>query len=307
MKIIVTGGAGFIGSHIVDAYVKAGHRVAVIDNLSTGFRKNLNPRAKFYKADIQNAPLIERVFKKERPEIVNHHAAIASVIQSVRNPLAVYGANVMGTASILTALVRYGRGTRKKIIFASSGGTLYGDSPEKIPADERLPMRPISPYGISKLLGEELIAHYSGAHHFSHLIFRYANVYGPRQNPKGEAGVVAIFGGLMRKGKTPVIFGDGTKTRDYAFVDDVARANLAALRRGTNVTLNIGLGKEMSDRKIFDTVAKYAHFSGKPKFAPERPGEIYRIALDAKKAKKILGWRPRTLLDEGIKRTVASL
>jgi len=303
MKIIVTGGAGFIASHIADRYIKDGNRVIIIDNLSAGFRKNINPRAKFYKADIRNLSQIKRIFKKERPEIVNHHAAIAEVIKSVRNPIPTFETNVLGTANVSLAFGNFGVGKRKKFIFSSSGGAIYGD-PKKIPADESTEIAPVSPYGLSKFLGEEIIKFYSREFGFKYLILRYANVYGPRQNPKGEAGVVAIFGRLIKIGIRPKIFGDGTKARDYVYIDDIVRANTLGLKRGGNEILNIGLERKISDRKIFDTIAKLLHYSDTPIHAPYRKGEIYQISLNARRAGKILDWRPRISLEDGIKKTL---
>ncbi len=306
MRIIVTGGAGFIGSHVVDAYIRAGHRVSIIDNLATGFRKNAHPNARLYKADIRNLGLVRRIFKKERPEIVNHHAAIAEVVKSLRDPIPTLAVNVLGTTNVLLALGAFGKGRNKKFIFSSTGGAIYGE-PKKIPADESTPAVPLSPYGLSKLLGEEIIQFYARHYGFPYLIFRYPNVYGPRQNPKGEAGVVAIFGGLMKRGARPTIFGRGTKTRDYVYVDDIVRANMLALRKGKNEIVNIGWGKKISDQMIFDTVARYAGFTGKPIYAPYRKGEVDKIALLARKAKKILGWRPKVELQEGVRRTLPAL
>lgn len=306
MKIIITGGTGFIASHIADAYIKAGHKVVVIDNFLTGFRKNLNPKAKFCKADIRNLALIEKIFRRERPEIVNHHAAIAEVVKSVRNPIPTFQTNVLGTANVLLAFGKYGRGKNKKFIFSSTGGTIYGE-PKRIPANENTPAVPLSPYGLSKLLGEEIIKFYSRQYRFKYLIFRYPNVYGPRQNPHGEAGVIAIFGGLMKAGARPTIFGDGTKARDYTYVGDIVRANLAALKRGVNETINLGWGKLVADQMIFDAIARETGFKQKPIYAPYRKGEVYRIAIDAKKAKKILGWKPKVKLGEGIREVLEAL
>ncbi len=316
-KILITGGAGFIASHVADAYVKAGHRVVIIDNLATGLRKNVDPKATFYKADIRNLQLMERIFRKERPEIVNHHAAIAEVVKSLRNPIPTLETNVIGTTNILLSFGKYGRppgraslvagrGKDKKFIFSSTGGAIYGE-PKKIPADENTPAVPLSPYGLSKLLGEEIIKFYSRQYGFDYLIFRYPNVYGPRQNPEGEAGVVAIFGGLMKSEKKPVIFGDGTKARDYTHVEDIVKANLIALRKGERKIINLGWGKKITDQMIFDAVAIATGFSGGPHYAPYRKGEVYQIALDSKKAKRILGWRPKVKLKEGIRKTVATL
>jgi UDP-glucose 4-epimerase len=307
MKIIVTGGAGFIASHVVDAYIKAGHRVVVIDDRSKGFTKNINPKAKFYKADITNLAALERIFKKEKPEVVNHHAAIAEVVKSMRDPIPTLTVNVLGTANLLLAFGHYGMGgPRRKFIFASTGGAMYGD-PKRVPVNETAPADPLSPYGLSKQLAEETIKFYAKQFGFDYFIFRYANVYGPRQNPHGEAGIVAIFGMLMKGGTTPTIFGDGTKARDYVYVGDIAAANLAALRRGKNTTVNLGGGVLVTDRAVFETIAREVGFAGKPIYAPYRAGEIYRISLDAAKAHKILGWKPKMTFVKGVREAVKGI
>lgn len=305
MKIIVTGGAGFIGSHIVDAYVKAGHRVAVIDNLSFGSVKNIHPKAKLYKADVKDLESLWKIFAKEKPDAVNHHAGIADVHASVGNPMPTFETNVTGTMNVLLAFNAHGEGNRRRFIFASSGGAVYGE-PKRIPAREGTPALPISPYGLSKFLGEKMIEFYGRQSGFSYMILRYANVYGPRQKPKGEAGVVPVFRELMEQGKRPKIFGDGTKTRDYVFVEDIARANLLALRKGKNEVLNFGSGAQTSDKKLFDLIAVELKFRQKPVYAPFRKGEIYKTALDAGRAKKIIGWQPKTSLLKGIKITLAA-
>lgn len=296
-KILVTGGAGFIGSHIVDAYLKKGHHVVVLDNLSTGFRKNLNPKAKFYKADIRDAEKIDEIFRKEKPDVVNHHAAVSEVARSLRDPKLTFDVNIKGTENILLAS---GVHHVKKFIFPSSGGTVYGD-PKEIPTDELTSLNPLSPYAFSKAINEQYIKFYANRFGFDYLILRYANVYGPRQNPKGEAGVIAIFGGLMENGERPTIFGDGTKTRDYIHVSDVVRANLLGLIRGKNEILNLGLGKEISDQKVFDAVAQSMKFKEKPTYAPFRKGENRRIALKNARARKVLRWNPKIEFKEGVK------
>ncbi|MBI2591122.1 MAG: NAD-dependent epimerase/dehydratase family protein [Candidatus Brennerbacteria bacterium] len=302
-KILITGGAGFIASHITDKYINLGHRAVIIDNLATGFRRNINKKAKFYKADIRDKNAVEKIFKKERPEIVNHHAAIAEVVKSLRDPIPTYQTNVLGTANVLVAggLVKI-----KKFIFSSTGGAIYGQ-PDKIPADEKTPAIPLSPYGLSKLLGEEMIKFYSRVYGFNYLIFRYPNVYGPRQNPKGEAGVVAIFGGLMKSGLQPKIYGNGTKTRDYVYIDDIVNANIITLKKCVNEIINLGSGQETSDKKIFNLTAKAVNFQGKPVFSPARKGEVYRIAISGEKAQKKLGWKAKTDVETGIKKTIEKL
>ncbi len=303
MKIIVTGGAGFIASHIVDRYISLGNDVVVIDNLATGFKKNLNTKAKFYKADICNTEKINEIFKKEKPDMVNHHAALIEVVASVKNPMPTLDVNVNGTANLLRAS---GENKVKKFIFASTGGAIYG-APKKIPADEVTKEAALSPYGLSKHLGEISIDFYARMYNFEYLIFRYANVFGPRQNPKGEAGVVAIFGGMIKKGIRPTIFGDGTKTRDYVFVSDIVEANMLAIKKGKNQIVNLGWGKEITDQKIFDAIAKYLNFKQKVKYAPFRNGEVLRIAITNKKAKKILGWSPKASFEDGIRKTLETI
>lgn len=299
-KILVTGGAGFIGSHIVDELIKKKAKVIIIDNLSTGRKENINKRAKFYKGDIRDLNFIKRVIEKEKPEIIYHQAAIAEVIKSVKNPIPTLETNVLGTVNLLLV---GGENGIKKFIFASSGGAIYGKV-DKIPVDEKNPTNPLSPYGLSKLLAEECIKFYAKNFNFQYLILRYPNVYGPRQNPKGEAGVVAIFTGLIKEGKRPIIFGDGTKTRDYVYVDDIVRANILGLSYSKNEILNLGWGRETSDYKIFEIIAKNLNFKEQPIYAPFRQGEVYRIALNSNRAKKVLNWQPKISLEEGIKKTI---
>ena len=297
MKIVVTGGAGFIASHIVDAYIAKGHTVIVIDDLSKGFKKNLDPKATFYKADITDLDAMRRILKKERPDIVSHHAAIAVVAESMRDPIPTMQVNVVGTTNVLVAA---GEAGVKKILFASSAA-VYGNS-KRIPIDEEAAKEPISPYGLSKLLGEETIKCHARIFGFTYCIFRYANVYGERQNPKGEGGVVAIFADIMRNGEHPTIFGDGTKTRDYVYVGDIARANVLGLTKGTNVIVNLARGEEVTDRQVFETIAKNLKFAGEPIWQPMREGEIVRSFLNAQKAQEILGWRAATDFEAGIRR-----
>src|SRR3989344_2014894 len=225
MRILVTSGAGFIGSHIVDAYVRAGHKVVVIDDLSAGSRKNLNPRAVFYKADVRDRTRMKKIFSRERPEVVSHHAALIDVVNSMKDPLPTLETNVQGTINVLSAFQKFGRG-KKKFIFSSSAA-IYGN-PKKLPVREDAEPSPITAYGLSKLLAEKIVRFYADAFGMRYVIFRYANAYGPRQ----KSGAASIFADLMPRGKTPIIFGDGTKSRDYIYVDDIVRANLLALRKG---------------------------------------------------------------------------
>lgn len=302
MKILVTGGAGFIGSNIVDAYIAAGHRVAVVDNFFHGFKKNVNPRAILYRADIRNLAAMKRIIKKERPNIINHHAAIAEVVQSMRDPLLTIAVNVQGTVNLLLAGGEVGI---KKFIFASTGGAIYGNAPT-YPITESAPVAPLSPYGLSKLLAEECIHYYARQYNFRYLIFRYPNVYGPRQDPHGEAGVVAIFSQLLRQGKRPTIFGDGSKTRDYVYVKDIVRANLLGLRRCHQHTLNLGWGKEISDAMVHETIAK--HFTHPPavRYKSVRSGEVMRSSLFAGNAKRLLRWQPRFSFVDGVADYIAT-
>ncbi len=303
MKILVTGGAGFIGSHVVDIYLRAGHHVSIIDNLSTGTRKNLNPRALFYKADLRNLQLVRKIIQQEKPEVINHHAALASVTASVQEPETTLEVNILGTLHLLRAFGRLKNA--RKFIFASTGGAMYG-TPTRLPVSEATLPQPLSPYGLSKLLAEETITFYARTFGFEFIIFRYANVYGPRQNSHGEAGVVAIFMEQMRRGERPTIFGDGTKGRDYIFIEDIVRANHAALYKGNGETLNLGLGKLITDSQVFDTVAAMTGFTGTPRFAPIRPGEVKKIALDAHRARRVLVWKPRINFREGVGKTAIS-
>lgn len=299
-KILVTGGAGFIGSHIVDRYISIGHKVVVIDNLSTGFKKNINKKAKFYNIDINDIKAVKKIIQKEKPEIINHHAAIAEVVKSLKNPIPTYKSNILGTINLLLAGGQIGI---KKFIFPSTGGAIYGE-PDKIPATEKTPAIPLSPYGFSKFIGEECVKFYARIGGFDYLIFRYPNIYGPRQNPKGEAGVVAIFTRLMINNKQPTIFGDGAKTRDYIYIDDIVKANAAALQKGDNEIINLGWGEKIPDQMVFDAIANIINFKKKPIYAPCRTGEVYQIALSAEKAEKILNWKPTISFKEGIKKYI---
>ena len=300
MKILVTGGAGFIGSNLVDALIGLSHDVVVVDNLSSGLRVNLNPKAKFYEIDIRDKKLSE-VFEREKPQIVSHHAAQIDVRKSGEDPIADAEANIVGSLNVITNCLRF---DVKRIIYASSGGAVYGDV-QYLPADESHPINPISQYGVSKHTVEHYLHLYSVTHGLQYVILRYSNVYGQRQNPYGEAGVVAIFAIQMLTGKQPTIFGPGDKTRDYTHVSDIVKANLVALDKGKNAIYNIGTGVETSDQEIFDTLAIVLGYKGTPIYAPVRKGEVYRIALDCTKARKEIGWSPKLSLREGIAQAAA--
>lgn len=302
MKIIVTGGAGFIASHVTDAYIAAGHKVAIIDNLSSGRRKNINPRANFYKADIRNPVALRKIFQNERPDVVNHHAAFISVTESVKQPAETFATNVTGTLNVLLAFADT-KAKRKKFIFSSTGGAIYGN-PKKLPADESTPPNPFSPYALSKQIDEETICYFTAANNIEHLILRYANAYGPRQRGQGGAGVFPIFTEQISHGVRPTIFGDGKKTRDYVYVGDIARASVLGLNRGKNETINIATGRETSDYEVFKAIADAFNFKQQPFYTPKRPGEIQRIYMSYAKAKKILGWEPKVKFTEGVRKTV---
>lgn len=299
MKILVTGGAGFIGSHIVEGYLKAGHTVIVIDNLSTGEIKNVHPLARFYSCDITSKDLLS-IFEKEKPDIVNHHAAQMNVRKSLENPIFNAQSNIMGLLNVLSCAVKT---NVKKFIFISSGGALYGDASE-IPTPETAPVRPLSPYGLSKYVGERYIQLYSQLYGIPYTILRYANVYGPRQNPLGEAGVIAIFIDGLLKGKQPTIFGDGEQTRDYIYVADIVDANLLCLTKGQNEIFNLGTEKETSVNTLFSFLQSSLSSSLKPLYTPQRSGEVSRTALDCQNARSLLGWQPRYSVEDGIRETL---
>ena len=303
MKILVTGGAGFIASHIVDRYLQLGHQVAIADNLYTGRRKNLNPAASFYEVDITDADAIAEVFAAERPQIVNHHAAQMDVRRSVDEPIFDAETNIIGSLNVIGSALQVGV---EKIIYASTGGAIYGEL-EYSPADEQHPIRPLSPYGISKHAVEHYLCLYQHLDGLDFTVLRYSNVYGLRQNPHGEAGVVAIFGKQMLAGQQPTIFGDGTDSRDYVFVSDVVAANQLALEAGSGEIFNISTGEATTIKQILDTVAEASGYEGEPSYAPPRPGDLQHNVLDSTKAQQLLGWTPEAILSEGIALTVEYL
>jgi UDP-glucose 4-epimerase len=303
MKILVTGGAGFIGSHIVDAYLSAGHEVVIIDNLTTGQEKNLNPSAKIYKLDIREKE-IKTIIAQESPDIVSHQAAQVDIRRSVLNPCYDADVNIIGSLNLLEASVE---AKVKHIIFASTGGAIYGEQ-SYFPANEDHPLNPMSPYGIAKLSIEKYLAYYKEVYNITYTILRYGNVYGPRQNPKGEAGVVAIFCEQMLSGKTPVINGDGKQTRDYVYVSDVVAANLLALTNyqdaSSNQAFNVGTGVETDVVTIFETLQSLLKSSFPQTHAKAKSGEQRRSVLDISKAKERLNWQPKVDLLNGFKQTL---
>jgi UDP-glucose 4-epimerase len=300
MKILVTGGAGFIASHVADTYLDAGHEVIVVDDLSTGRKENIPPAARFYQADLRDQAALANIFAAEKPEIINHHAAQMDVRRSVREPVFDAQVNILAPIGMLELAVKHGV---SKVIYASTGGASYGEV-DRVPVNETYPANPICHYGVSKLTLEKYLYLYQHLYQLPYTVMRYPNVYGPRQNPKGEAGVVAIFTLQMLAGEQPVIFGDGSKTRDYCFVEDIVRANLAALDRGSGEVLNLGWGVPVSDFEIFAAIRQATGYKGEPRYAPVRAGEVEHIALDASKAREVLGWQPQTSLQDGIARTV---
>jgi len=303
MRILITGGAGFIGSHVASAYLNAGHDVGVVDNLSTGRKENVPAGAHLFRVDITDLECLERVFAEVRPEVVSHHAAQMDIRRSLREPLFDANVNVLGSLSVLELSAQY---AVKKFIFASSGGAIYGE-PQALPATESAAEMPISHYGVTKLSVERYLYTYHHLYGLRFTTLRYANVFGPGQNPRGEAGVVAIFIGQMLRGEVPTIFGDGSKTRDYVFVEDIVEANLLALERGNCGVFNIGRGIQVSDYEIFDTIRENVGCTSEPNFAPRRSGEVEHIALDASAAARILGWKPTIGLIEGITRTIGHI
>ncbi len=299
MKIMITGGAGFIGSHISDLLIDQGHAMVIVDDLSNGKRENVNPHAAFYEVSILDRDLAE-IFRKERPAVVIHHAAQISVRDSVKDPLRDMEINIKGSVQLLEHCKDH---RVKKIIFSSTGGALYGEQ-DYFPADENHPMRPLSPYAIAKLSVEKYLYFYFTTHRIPYTVLRYANVYGPRQDPFGEAGVVAIFSQKMLKGDQPVINGDGNQTRDFVYVGDVARANLLALQHEVTGEINIGTGVETSINTIFNEI-KALVAPGTPEVhGPAMPGEQLRSVLSYQKARTVLGWEPTMPLTTGLKHTV---
>lgn len=301
MKILVTGGAGFIGSNIVDAYVKAGHEIAIVDNLTTGKKENLNPQAKFYEVDIRDRQKLSQVVSEFSPDIINHHAAQIDVRKSVSDPVFNAEVNELGTLNLLDAAVK---AKVKKIIFSSTGGALYGEITKKGGADENYPQEPISPYAITKRAAEMYFHSYKVNHGLNYTVLRYGNVYGPRQDPLGEAGVIAIFCGKMLNGEQPTIYGDGNQLRDYIYVGDVAALNLLVLEKGDNQIYNVGTGKGISVNDLFAYLKEIMKFEKEAIYAPPRTGELFRSVLNCKKIKKELEWKAKTGIKKGLKLTL---
>ena len=299
MKILLTGGAGFIGSHVVDALIEAGHQVVIVDNLTTGRTSNLNPMAKFYRLDIRS-PEMREIFDVERPEIVDHHAAQVDVRRSVSDPLYDADINIQGGIHLIQLCLEYGV---RKFIYISSGGAVYGE-PEYLPCNESHPIHPLAPYGVSKYTLEMYLYLNRQVHGLDYTILRYGNVYGPRQDPNGEAGVVAIFTGKMLQDQTVKINGSGEQERDFVYVGDCARANLMVLEQASGQIYNLASGEAVSINQLFSELKKITAYQKEPVYGPAKLGETFRIFLDASKAKSELGWQPLVSLEQGLIRTV---
>jgi UDP-glucose 4-epimerase len=300
MKILVTGGAGFIGSNVADAFIAAGHQVAIVDNLTTGKKENLNPKAEFFPVDIRDARLAE-VVNEFAPDVIAHLAAQIDVRKSVSDPVYNAEVNELGTLNLLGAAVQSKVG---KIIFSSTGGAIYGEVTAKAGADENHPQEPISPYAITKRSVEMYLYAYWKLYGLKSTVLRYGNVYGPRQDPLGEAGVIAIFCGKMRNGEAPTIYGDGKQLRDYVYVADVAQANLLALTKAEGEIINIGVGEGTSVNQLFSILSEILKFKPKAVYAPPRAGELFRSVLNCGKAKKDLGWQAKIGIKAGLEKTI---
>ena len=299
MKILVTGGAGFIGSHVADTLIAAGHTVVVLDDLSTGKRANLNPRARLVQMDIRD-PQLNALFAAEGFDAVSHQAARANVRESMERPVFYADVNILGSLNLLEAARKHGV---KKLIYASTGGAAYGE-PQQLPVPETHAVNPLDPYGASKHHVEHYLYLYRANYGLQYTILRYPNVFGPRQDPQGEAGVVAIFSARMLKGEPVVINGDGLQERDFCFVGDVARANLLALDKGDGEIFNIGSGRGTNINEIFDHLSELTHYPLPRTYGPPKLGEVSKIYLDAAKAKRGLGWEAQVSLADGLQQTV---
>jgi len=298
-KILVTGGAGFVGSHITDAYLADGHEVVVIDDLFTGLRKNINPKCEFHEMDIRDSRL-ENLFRQHRFDIVSHQAARGNVRASMEDPMTYADVNVRGGVNLLECCRKYGT---RKIIYSSTGGCVYGE-PRYLPADENHPLQPRDPYGASKASYELYLPVYEMNYGLRYTILRYPNVYGPRQDPFGEAGVVSIFAGQMLRGQDPVINGDGEQLRDYVYISDVVRANRLVLDRGDNQVFNVGWGEGTSVNQIFKSLKEIIGCDAREVHGPAKLGEIRQTYLQSTKAAQVLGWKPEVPLIDGLRSTV---
>jgi UDP-glucose 4-epimerase len=300
MRILVTGGAGFIGSHTVDALVATGsHEVSVVDNLSAGKRDQINPGTRFHQADIRDATEVGRIIGEARPEVIVHFAAQMDVRRSVADPAFDAQVNLVGFLNLMEAARQHGL---RRVVFSSTGGAIYGEQ-DTFPADESHPCRPVSPYGVAKFSTESYLFFYKAQYGIDYAAMRYANVYGPRQDPHGEAGVVAIFCGRLLEDKPVTIFGDGKQTRDYVYVGDVVRANVAAVTASATGPINVGTGIETDVNQLYRALAAAAGSDRPPTYAPARLGEQSRSVIAAMRARRELGWSPQVTIEEGLRRT----
>lgn len=302
MRILVTGGAGFIGSHVAEAFIAGGHEVSIVDDLSSGRSRNIPDGATFYECDIRDKALAG-VFTAARPEVVSHHAAQISVQSSIDVPQLDASINVEGSVNLLECARAAGV---RKILYASTGGALYGE-PGYLPCDEEHPIAPLSHYGVSKFVTELYLSLYKRLYGLDYTILRYPNVYGPRQDPHGEAGVVAIFIGRMLSGETVTIYGDGEQTRDFVYVGDIAKASIAALTQAPGASINLGSNQGSSVNEVFQTLAAITDYRRDAIYDPPRRGDVYQIALSGSRAKELLGWEPSVSLLQGLEETVASV
>ncbi len=298
-KVLVTGGAGFIGSHVVDTLIDNGYEVIVVDDLSTGYLHNIHPQARFYQMDIRS-PEMAKLFERERPDYVDHHAAQMNVRRSVSDPLFDAEVNILGSLNLIQCAVRF---QVRKFIYISSGGAVYGE-PEYLPCDESHPINPICQYGVSKHTVEHYLYLYRHHYGLNYAVLRYPNVYGPRQDPYGEAGVVAIFTGQMLRGEPVTINGSGEQTRDFVFVQDCAQANVQLLHKGQDRIYNLGSGIGTSVNQIFDCLKEITHYPHDAHYGPPKLGETSYIYLDASRAQEELGWKPTVSLEEGLRQVV---
>lgn len=298
-KALVTGGAGFIGSHLVNGLLEHDYSVAVVDDLSAGQLRNLDHRATFYHCSI-NDPKLAQIVRREGPDLVFHLAAQSSVQRSTVDPVGDADSNVLGTIRLLSAAAAEGV---EKVVFSSTGGAIYGN-PDTVPCDEDAPVNPITPYALSKYVSELYLELFYRTYGLQYTILRYANVYGPGQDPNGEAGVIAIFAGMMLRGRTPNIYGDGLQERDFVYVSDVVDANLAAVYRGDGRIYNVGTGEPVTINRIHALLQECTNFHQEPVYLPRRKGEVLRVALDSDRAARELGWEPKVSLEEGLLNSV---
>jgi UDP-glucose 4-epimerase len=301
MKILVTGGAGFIGSHVVDACLAAGHEVAVVDNLSTGKPENVNPGAQLLIDDIRDPDAMRKLVGRQRPEVICHLAAKVNVRESQSQPLLYAEVNVLGSLALLEAACAAGV---RKVIYASTGGAVYGE-PRYLPVDEDHPIQPLDPYGASKHHVEHYLPIYRALHSIDYTVLRFPNVYGPRQDPYGEAGVVAIWTAALLEGRRVTINGSGAQERDFVYVGDIARAMVLALTAGGGQIMNLASGVGTSINTLYELLRQATGRDDAPQYGPAKAGEVQRIVLTAERARRVLGWQPKVSLPEGLQRTIA--